>query len=140
MSRCPFWGQLPTHPARVALQELDFFIQLDVVGPQVVQLALQGLHCVLHQVILLLETQKGGPPLTLEGWRGAECESRHMRPGSLEEEVIGQAHQSGCQAVLNPASLQDQQRSSEKRWVSVPYPKQGLSAPDLQHSQPGLSS
>lgn len=42
-----------THPARVALQELDLLIELDVISPQVVQLALQCVHCVLHHAVLL---------------------------------------------------------------------------------------
>lgn len=46
-----------THFARVALQELDFLVELDVVGPQAVQLVLQGLHGLLHGAALL---QGGG--------------------------------------------------------------------------------
>lgn len=42
-----------TYSAGVALQELDLLVQLDVVGPQAVQLVLQGLHRLLHGAILL---------------------------------------------------------------------------------------
>lgn len=42
-----------TYPARVALQELDLLEELDVVGAQAVQLALQGLDGVLRQAALL---------------------------------------------------------------------------------------
>lgn len=45
--------QVDTHPARVALQELDLLVELDVVSSQVVQLALQGVHRVLQQPVLL---------------------------------------------------------------------------------------
>lgn len=41
------------YSAGVALQELDLLVQLDVVGPQAVQLVLQGLHGLLHGAILL---------------------------------------------------------------------------------------
>lgn len=44
---------MKTHSARVALQELDFLIELYVVGPQAVQLALQGLHGLLHGAVFL---------------------------------------------------------------------------------------
>lgn len=42
-----------TYSAGVALQELDLLVQFDVVGPQAVQLVLQGLHRLLHGAILL---------------------------------------------------------------------------------------
>lgn len=42
-----------TYPAGVALQELDLLVELDVVSPQVVQLALQRVHRVLHHAVLL---------------------------------------------------------------------------------------
>lgn len=45
--------QTATHPAGVALEELDLLVELDVVGSQVVQLALQSLHRVLHHAVLL---------------------------------------------------------------------------------------
>lgn len=41
------WGRGGTHPARVALQELDLLKELDVVRTQAVQLRLQGLDGVL---------------------------------------------------------------------------------------------
>lgn len=55
----PAGGQPATHPARVALEELDLLIELDVVGSQVVQLALQGVHRVLHHAVLLHGGSKG---------------------------------------------------------------------------------
>lgn len=41
------------YPARVALQELDLLVELDVVSTQAVQLALQGLDGVLGEAVLL---------------------------------------------------------------------------------------
>lgn len=51
--------QTATHPAGVALQELDLLVELDVVGSQVVQLALQSVHRVLHHAVLLHGGMRG---------------------------------------------------------------------------------
>lgn len=47
-----------TYSAGVALQELDFLVEFNVVRPQAVQLVLQGLHGLLHGAILLQRDTK----------------------------------------------------------------------------------
>lgn len=59
--------------ARVALQEFDFLIELNVVCSQAVQFILQGLHGLLHGAILSFQLLvAGAKPLPLAGDDGEQ--------------------------------------------------------------------
>lgn len=68
-----------THPARVALQKLDFLKELDVVGAQAVQLTLQGLDGVLGHAAFLWGAGQVGRPARRAGggwWEGSSHRHR----------------------------------------------------------------